>query len=61
MDGDGGPRRRADVGIVDGRIAGIGTDLNFGLTHHTKRARTFQHYLGDAAHHKRRLARLLNL
>ena len=28
VDGDGGPRRRADVGIVDGRIAGIGTDLD---------------------------------
>ena len=41
--------------------AGIGTDLNFGLAHHTKRARTFQHYLGDATHHKRRLAKLLKL
>ena len=28
VDGDSGPRRRADVGIVDGRIAGIGTDLD---------------------------------
>jgi N-acyl-D-aspartate/D-glutamate deacylase len=28
VDGDGGPRRRADVGIVDGRIAGIGPDLD---------------------------------
>ena len=28
VDGDGGPRRRADVSIVDGRIAGIGTDLD---------------------------------
>ena len=41
--------------------AGIGTDLNYGLTHHTKRARTFQHYLGDANHHRKRLAGLLNL
>lgn len=40
---------------------GIGTDLTFGLTNHTKRARTFQHYLGDAAFHKQRLARLLKL
>ena len=28
VDGDGGPRHRADVGIVDGRIAGIGPDLD---------------------------------
>ena len=28
VDGDGGPRRRADVSIVDGRIAGIGPDLD---------------------------------
>ena len=40
---------------------GIGTDLTFGLTNHTKRARTFQHYLGDAAFHKKRLAKLLKL
>ena len=40
---------------------GIGTDLDFGLTHYTKRARTFQHYLGDAIHHRRRAAELLEL
>ena len=40
---------------------GIGTDLTFGLTHYTKRARTLQHYLGDAAYHEKRLAKLLEL
>ena len=39
--------------------AGIGTDLDFGLTQYTKRARTLQHYLGDAPFHKARMARLL--
>ena len=39
--------------------AGIGTDLEYGLTQYTKRARTLQHYLGDALHHKARMARLL--
>ena len=38
---------------------GIGTDLEFGLTQYTKRARTLQHYLGDAVYHKRRMARLM--
>ena len=42
-------------------IAGIGIDLGFGLTHYTKRARTFQLYLGDAIHHKARIARLMSL
>jgi alkylation response protein AidB-like acyl-CoA dehydrogenase len=41
--------------------AGIGIDLEFGLTHYTKRARTFQHYLGDAIHHKARMAKLMSL
>ena len=39
--------------------AGVGTDLEFGLTQYTKRARTLQHYLGDAIYHKSRMARLL--
>lgn len=39
--------------------AGIGTDLEFGLTQYTKRARTLQHYLGDAIFHRARMARLL--
>ena len=39
--------------------AGIGTDLDFGLTQYTKRARTLQHYLGDAVFHKARMARLM--
>ncbi|MBI4310577.1 MAG: acyl-CoA/acyl-ACP dehydrogenase [Chloroflexi bacterium] len=41
--------------------AGIGSDLNFGLTQYTKRARTLQHYLGDTAFHKKRMAKLLKL
>ena len=41
--------------------AGIGTDMDFGLTQYTKRARTLQHYLGDALHHRRRLAGLFSL
>ena len=40
---------------------GIGTDLEYGLTQYTKRARTLQHYLGDAQYHKARMARLLEL
>ena len=40
---------------------GIGTDLEFGLTQYTKRARTLQHYLGDAIFHKARMARLMAL
>ncbi len=39
--------------------AGVGTDLEYGLTQYTKRARTLQHYLGDAIYHKSRMARLL--
>ena len=38
---------------------GIGTDLEYGLTQYTKRARTLQHYLGDAIYHKRRMAQRL--
>ena len=41
--------------------AGIGSDLEFGLTQYTKRARTLQHYLGDAIYHKGRMARLLGV
>ena len=40
---------------------GIGTDLEYGLTQFTKRARTLQHYLGDAPYHKARMARLMQL
>lgn len=39
--------------------AGIGTDLEYGLTQFTKRARNLQHYLGDAIFHKARMARLM--
>jgi alkylation response protein AidB-like acyl-CoA dehydrogenase len=41
--------------------AGVGVDLDLGLTHYTVRARTFQHYLGDATYHRRRMAQLMNL
>jgi len=41
--------------------AGIGSDVTFGLTQYTKRARTLQHYLGDAIYHQKRMAALLNL
>ena len=40
---------------------GIGSDLEYGLTQYTKRARTLQHYLGDAIYHKARMARLMAL
>lgn len=40
---------------------GIGTDLEYGLTQFTKRARTLQHYLGDANYHRARMARLMEL
>jgi acyl-CoA dehydrogenase len=41
--------------------AGVGVDLDLGLTHYTARARTFQHYLGDATYHRRRMAELMEL
>jgi alkylation response protein AidB-like acyl-CoA dehydrogenase len=41
--------------------AGVGVDLDLGLTHYTVRSRTFQHYLGDATYHRRRMAHLMNL
>ena len=41
--------------------AGIGADLDYGLTQYTKRARTLQHYLGDHVYHKARMARLMKL
>ena len=41
--------------------AGIGADLDYGLTQYTKRARTLQHYLGDHSYHKARIANLLKL
>jgi len=41
--------------------AGVGVDLDLGLTHYTARSRTFQHYLGDATFHRARMAKLLNL
>jgi alkylation response protein AidB-like acyl-CoA dehydrogenase len=41
--------------------AGVAMDLDYGLTHHTKRSRFYSLYLGDANHHKLRMARLLGL
>ena len=41
--------------------AGIGMDLDYGLTHHTKRSRFYGLYLGGPTHHKLRMARLLGL
>ena len=40
---------------------GISIDIEFGLIHFTKRARTFQHYLGDAIYHRARMARLMSM
>ena len=38
---------------------GIGVDMNYGLAYYTQKSRTLQHYLGDAVHHRRRMAALL--
>lgn len=40
---------------------GIGIDLDYGLVWYTQKARTLQHYLGDAVHHRARMARLMEL
>jgi len=41
--------------------AGIGSDKSYGLYLYTKKSRALYHYLGDPAHHRRRLARLIDL
>jgi alkylation response protein AidB-like acyl-CoA dehydrogenase len=41
--------------------AGAGMDLDYGLTTHVKRSKFYGHYLGDAIHHKLRMARILGL
>ena len=41
--------------------AGVGSMTEYGLTLHTKMARTLYHYLGDPRYHKRRLAEALEL
>ncbi len=41
--------------------AGAGMDLDYGLTHHTKRSRFASLHLGGPTHHKLRMARLLGL
>ena len=38
---------------------GIGVDMNYGLAYYTQKSRTLQHYLGDAVHHRKRMAALL--
>ena len=38
---------------------GIGVDMNYGLAYFTQKSRTLQHYMGDAVHHRRRMAALL--
>ncbi|MEX1253494.1 MAG: acyl-CoA dehydrogenase family protein [Dehalococcoidia bacterium] len=39
--------------------AGVGSDKAYGLYLYTQRSRALYHYLGDPAHHRRRIARLL--
>ncbi len=39
--------------------AGVGVDMDYGLAFYTQKARTLQHYLGDAVHHRRRMATLM--
>lgn len=41
--------------------AGAGGDRNYGLYLYTKKAKTLHSYLGDASHHKQRVADLLHL
>jgi len=41
--------------------AGVGGDRNYGLYLYTKKAKTLHSYLGDASHHKQRVADLLHL
>ena len=41
--------------------AGVGVDMGFGLAYYTQKARTLEHYLGDAAHHRTRMAHLMGL
>ncbi|MQG56435.1 MAG: acyl-CoA dehydrogenase [SAR202 cluster bacterium] len=40
--------------------AGVGVDMDYGLAFYTQKARTLQHYLGDAVHHRRRMAELMS-
>ena len=55
---DGFPRACENAHYVH---AGVGMDLDYGLTNHTVRSRFSSLYLGDATHHKLRMARLLAL
>ena len=41
--------------------AGIGASMEYPLWLYTRRARTYYDYLGSPAHHKKLLARFLNL
>ena len=40
---------------------GVGVDMDYGLAHYTQKARTLQHYLGDAVYHRKRMAQLTAL
>ena len=41
--------------------AGLGVDMGYGLPYYTQKARTLQSYLGDATHHRDRMASLMGL
>ena len=55
---EGFPRACENVHYVH---AGVGMDLDYGLTNYTVRSRFLSLYLGDANYHKLRMARLLDL
>ena len=40
---------------------GLGSEKGYGLYLYTKKSRSLYHYLGDPAHHRRRIAQLLRL
>jgi len=55
---DGMPKSMMDAHHVH---AGVGGDRNYGLYLYSKKAKTLHSYLGDATHHKQRVADLLHL
>jgi len=55
---DGMPKSMMDAHHVH---AGVGGDRNYGLYLYSKKAKTLHSYLGDANHHKQRVADLLHL
>ncbi len=54
----GFPRSAMDAHHVH---AGTGGDTRYGMYLYTKKAKTYHSYLGDAAYHKKRIARALEL